>query len=152
VTHRGPCQPLLFCDSVTSNPTSRFPRQRAGTHRLASVSLFAGGTDGAGSTGGTGSAGGTHGTGLAAIALRREKGVVRPARFSAGMRGHAASERRGKHVGKLTFTPAAPSLPGGPSAPGLPWEKERNEVLTVGWSRTRARILSKQKPPAKRCR
>lgn len=109
----------------TSNSTSHFPRQRAGTHRLASVSLFAGGTDGARSAGGTRSTRGTYRTGLTTIALCRDKGMVRPMGFLAGMRGHVDRDHQGKRAGKLTFTPAAPSLPGGPSEPGLPWEKKR---------------------------
>lgn len=102
----------------TLNPTS------PGTHRLASVSLFAGGTNGAGSAGGTGSAGSTHGAGLAAIALRADSGVVRPVRSFAAF-WCPESEHQGGARSKLTFTPAAPSLPGGPSAPGLPWEEKR---------------------------
>lgn len=53
------------------------PSPLASTHRLASVSLFASGTHGAGSAGSAGSTGSTHGAGLAAVTLCRDKGRVR---------------------------------------------------------------------------
>ena len=107
------------------------------TYRLSSVSLFAERSDRSRGTRGSWSSGGATRTSVTSLSLQEDtRWLLRMTRFS-------AKSSQNVSVGldldfcvrlkSLTLTPRAPSLPGGPSDPAVPWDTE-TWFNNIAWS------------------